>query len=81
MRIMGPLLVVGFFLLLFIFVSLMLIFWIWMIVDCAKRDFKKNDDKVIWILILVFLGVIGAIIYYFIIKRKNKKEKIYRNYN
>ncbi len=48
------------------------IFWIWMIVDCAQRD-MKGDNKVVWILILVFLGILGAIIYYFAVKRKSKK--------
>ena len=71
-QIISPWLFFGFFLLLFLFIILTSIFWVWMIVDCAKRDFKKNDDKVIWILILVFLQAIGAAIYYFIIKRKNK---------
>lgn len=49
-----------------------LIFWIFMVVDCAQRDFGtgKDNDKIVWILILVFLGIIGAIIYYFVIKKK-----------
>ena len=46
------------------------IFWIWMIIDCAKRDFK---DKVVWILIIVFLHILGAVIYYFVVKRPAKK--------
>jgi len=49
---------------------LITIFWIWMLIDCAKKDFIGSNDKVIWILILIFTGIIGAIIYYFIIKRK-----------
>ena len=24
------------------------VFWIWMIIDCIKRKFSKNDDKLIW---------------------------------
>jgi prolipoprotein diacylglyceryltransferase len=46
-----------------------LVFWIWMIIDCAQRKMKDND-KVVWILILIFLGSIGAAIYYFVVKRK-----------
>lgn len=45
-----------------------LIFTIWMIVDAAKRNF---DQKVMWILLMVFFGWIAALIYYFMIKRKN----------
>lgn len=52
-----------------------LVFWILMIIDCTKRKFKKEDDKIIWILILVLLQVIGALIYYFVIKIEDKKTK------
>jgi len=48
------------------------VFWILMIIDCATRKFKDNTDKVVWIIVIVFLHIIGAIIYYFVIKRKNK---------
>jgi len=51
------------------------VFWIFMIIDAAQRKFKKDDEKVIWILILVFLGIIGAVIYYFVIKNKDPKTK------
>lgn len=44
------------------------IFTIWMIIDAAKRDF---DQKVMWILLMVFLGFLPAVIYYFMVKRKN----------
>ncbi|MBI2415694.1 MAG: PLDc N-terminal domain-containing protein [Candidatus Kerfeldbacteria bacterium] len=44
------------------------VFTIWMIIDAAKRNF---DQKVLWILLMVFLGFIPAVIYYFMIKRKN----------
>lgn len=64
---------VGFILLMLLIVAvfvLAFIFWIFMLVDCAKRNFKKDSDKIIWILIVVLLGIIGAIVYYFVIKRK-----------
>ena len=48
------------------------IFWLWMLIDCAKRDFFKPNDKIVWVLIIVFIQIIGAIIYYFIIKRKSQ---------
>lgn len=48
------------------------IFWIFMIVDCAKRKFKNETDKVVWILVIVLLSWLGALIYYFVVKRENK---------
>jgi prolipoprotein diacylglyceryltransferase len=65
-----------FFLLIFfilIFIIITTIFWIWMIIDVAKRNFKNENDKILWILLVVLLGFIGAIIYYFVIKHPNKK--------
>ena len=49
-------------------------FWVWMIVDCAKREFEKPDEKTVWILVIVLVGVIGAIVYFFAVKSN-------KNYN
>ena len=43
-----------------------LAFWVWMLIDCVQRDFGEGSEKVIWVLVIVFLGILGAIIYYFI---------------
>ena len=40
-----------------------------MIIDCAKRK-MSDSERITWILILVFLGIIGAVVYYFVVKRK-----------
>jgi len=48
------------------------VFWILMIIDVAQRKFKNENDKIVWILIVALLQGIGAIIYYFAIKRPNK---------
>ena len=59
-----------------IFLALLLfIFWIWMIVDCAKRNFKNDTDKIVWILVIIFLSLIGAAIYYFVVKVNDKNIK------
>jgi amino acid transporter len=44
------------------------VFWIWMIVDAAKREFP---DKAIWILVIVLTHFVGALIYYFAVKKKD----------
>lgn len=53
-------------------------FWIWMLIDVAKRKFPegKENERTIWLLIILltspittFVGV-GSIIYYFLVKRK-----------
>ncbi|MCD6367562.1 MAG: PLDc N-terminal domain-containing protein [Candidatus Aenigmarchaeota archaeon] len=45
-----------------------LILWIWMFIDLLRR--KKFEDKTVWVLVFLFLGVFGAILYYFMVYRK-----------
>lgn len=47
-------------------------FWIWMLVDCAKRSFDKDDEKLLWILVIVLAGVVGAAVYFFVVHQKEK---------
>lgn len=54
-------------------VAFLFVFWIWMLVDCIKRDFKKDVEKIVWILVLIFLHLLGALIYYFVVKISEKK--------
>ena len=61
------------FILLLIFASIG--FYIWMLVDSIMRDYEKNDEKLVWILLIVFTQVIGAIIYFFVVKLNDKKKK------
>ena len=47
------------------------IFSIVQIIDCLKSNFS-GYNKIIWILVLIFLGPLGAIIYYIV----GKDQKI-----
>jgi cytochrome bd-type quinol oxidase subunit 2 len=47
-------------------VVLVFAFWIWMIVDCATKEPSEGNDKVVWIVIIVFAQIIGALIYFFV---------------
>lgn len=67
-----PLLFVPF-LIIFIFgiAALAFIFWFWMLIDCLQR--KRFEDKLVWILVLLFLNIIGAILYYFLVRSKKRR--------
>jgi hypothetical protein len=52
----------------------LLVFWIWMLVDCATKEPSQGNDKVVWILIIVFTHWIGALIYFFVRRPQRKKE-------
>ena len=40
-----------------------LIFWIWTIVDAVKNPRLSDNTRLVWILVIVFTGVIGSLIY------------------
>ena len=56
-------------------------FWLWMLIDCLKRQddmfkFGGNNAKLLWILVIIFTGLIGAVIYYFLIKRTDSRQDL-----
>ncbi|NJL87349.1 MAG: hypothetical protein HC886_17410 [Leptolyngbyaceae cyanobacterium SM1_1_3] len=40
-----------------------LIFWIWVLIDCATKEASEGNTKIAWILIILFASGIGALIY------------------
>jgi hypothetical protein len=56
-----------------IFLPLMIlsIFWFWMLIDAAVRPIQ---NKVIWVLVIFFFNMLGALIYFFSVRRSHKKE-------
>jgi len=40
-----------------------LLFWIWMIYECATRE-RNSTEKIMWLLLVVFAPVIGSLIYF-----------------
>lgn len=49
------------------------IFWAWALIDILKSDFKDSINKLIWLLVVFFLYVLGALLY-IIIGRNQKKS-------
>ncbi len=45
-------------------------FWFWMLVDCAMNESDEGNTRLIWVLIILFVHVIGAILYFFFQRRK-----------
>jgi hypothetical protein len=37
--------------------------WIWAILDCALNEPSEGTDKIVWILIILFANIIGALLY------------------
>jgi hypothetical protein len=60
------------------FVAAIVGFWVWMIVDCAQHTPDEGNLKLVWILIIVLTGWIGALIYFFVQRPKNRLRDGYR---
>lgn len=41
----------------------MSVMWFWMLFDCIR--YENEGDKLVWILLIVLTGIIGAFIYLF----------------
>ena len=41
-------------------------FWIWMLIDCVTNEPSEGNNKIIWILIIIFTHGLGALIYFFV---------------
>jgi hypothetical protein len=50
------------------------IFWIAMIIECATKEPDSGNNKIVWIIILVFTHFIGALLYYFVRRPERYRE-------
>ena len=42
-----------------------LLFWLWMIYECATRE-RNSPEKVLWLLLVVLVPDLGALIYFLV---------------
>jgi len=50
-------------------------FWLWMLIDCATNEPDTGKNKVVWIIIIVFAHIIGAILYW-IVRRDQRIAEV-----
>ena len=50
------------------------ILWIWMIIDCAVNE-PSGSEKIVWILVILLGGCIGAAIY-LLVRRPKRVQQI-----
>ena len=51
------------------------VLWIWMLIDCATNEPSEGSDKVVWILIILFTHVLGALVY--LLARRPERKRLY----
>lgn len=45
--------------------ALGIIFWIWTLIDCVANKRLTETQRVIWVLVIFFAGIIGSLVYFF----------------
>lgn len=54
-------------LLLFLPVSLALFaFWLWMLIHAIQNRGLNDSERIVWVIVIVFVNLIGALIYFFV---------------
>jgi hypothetical protein len=45
-------------------------FWLWMLIDALRNKALSDTEKLVWVLVIVFLHFLGALIYFFVARSK-----------
>jgi hypothetical protein len=53
------------------------VLWVWMIIDCATKEPSESNDKIVWILTIIFTHWIGALIY-LVVRRPQRMRQFGR---
>ena len=49
--------------------------WIWALIDCVRNESSEGNTKIVWVLVIVFLHVIGALLYFIVRRPRRIAEK------
>jgi hypothetical protein len=47
------------------------IFWVWMLIDALMNPRIQGTEKLVWVLVVLFLHLLGAVLY-FVIGREQR---------
>lgn len=42
------------------------VFWVWMLVSAIQNKGLTDTEKIIWVLVIIFLHGLGAVLYFFL---------------
>ena len=68
---MVPMIIIGVFFLIGVVGTIL---WIMAIIDCAKNESPVGNDKIVWLLVIIFLHLIGAAVYYLVRRPQRMRE-------
>ena len=44
------------------------VFWLWMLIHAITNKGLSDGEKIVWVLVVLFLHFLGALIYFFVAK-------------
>jgi hypothetical protein len=50
------------------------IFWIWMLVDCARRGFNDGCAHALWFVFILLIPFVGSLVYFFAVYLPARKS-------
>ena len=53
-----------------LFSLLTFVLWLWMLIDAIKNPSLSSNERIIWVLVIIFLPCVGSLIYFFMAKSK-----------
>ena len=53
-----------------LFSLLAFVFWLWMLINAIKNPSLSGTERVIWVLVIIFLPFLGSLIYFFAARSK-----------
>lgn len=54
--------------------TLSTLLWVWMLVDCTVKELSTGNDKLVWVIIILFANVLGAALYLFVRRPRRLAE-------
>jgi prolipoprotein diacylglyceryltransferase len=58
-------------------VAAALLFWLWMLVECATKEPDTGNTKIVWILVILLGNIVGAPLY-FVVRRPQRWREVGR---
>ena len=52
------------------------IFWLWMLVDCLTKRRLPDNEKLIWVVVLLFSHVVGAVLYLVLVRLRRPSGNV-----
>jgi hypothetical protein len=48
------------------------VFWLWMLIHAITNKGLADGERIVWVLVIIFLPLIGSIIYFFVGRPKGR---------